>query len=58
MELDRLDLDEVIAVADIIKLLGYSTDVMTLGKCIRICEGAADAYRRVLTELQRGDANA
>jgi hypothetical protein len=53
MELDRLSLSEVRQVARIIELLGEPASVEECASCIRICQAAETAYRRLLDVVQQ-----
>ena len=55
MELDRLNPIEIMAVGEILKTLGDNEDPELLGRSIRICEAAAQVYRRILHRIQRGE---
>lgn len=55
MELDRLNPVEIMAVAEIIKMLGHNDDVELLGRNIRICEATAQVYRRILHQIRSGN---
>lgn len=52
MELDRLRADEIIIVAEIVKLLGTTDDVDEMGRRIRILDACLLTYRRLLAELR------
>jgi len=57
MELDRLTIDEIQAVASILALLGTMASIEDAGRAIRICDAACGCYQRVLRALQEAGHN-
>jgi hypothetical protein len=54
MDFERLSIDEMSRMSDLIKLLGTPAAPDELEKLINVCEGAATMYRKALHESRQG----
>jgi len=57
MDLDRLNLEQIRMVSDVVKLLGVPADTQGLRDCVAMLEALASKYRETLATMSQTERN-